>query len=186
MLWALIPTAAPMSAQMADDHVWKAFRAWLQQAPPLAGPVVKQPGGREIKVREAYDRDFERYLIRGIFERLPRIVAPFLASERAKVLPLENRMVAALALEAELMLGQLSHGRGLLQKVVVDAAEHTTHPGIELGAGEFMSQEIHRGLSLLLLHAGNELFLAGDYGVGLRDRHLLLADSDVTYGELAL
>jgi SAM-dependent methyltransferase len=34
---AAIPTR--MWAQAADDHVWKAFLSWLQQAPPLAGPV---------------------------------------------------------------------------------------------------------------------------------------------------
>ena len=39
MFWTLIAIAGPMSAQRADDHVWKAFLAWLQQAPPLAGPV---------------------------------------------------------------------------------------------------------------------------------------------------
>ena len=39
MFWTLIAIAGPVSAQRADDHVWKAFLAWLQQAPPLAGPV---------------------------------------------------------------------------------------------------------------------------------------------------
>ena len=39
MLWAMLTMAAPVSAQTADDAVWKAFLAWLQQAPPLAGPV---------------------------------------------------------------------------------------------------------------------------------------------------
>ena len=39
MFCTLIAIAGPMSAQRADDHVWKAFLAWLQQAPPLAGPV---------------------------------------------------------------------------------------------------------------------------------------------------
>ena len=39
MLWAMLTIAAPVSAQTADDDVWKAFLAWLQQAPPLAGPV---------------------------------------------------------------------------------------------------------------------------------------------------
>src|SRR5262245_545345 len=49
-----------------------------------------------------------------------------------------------------------------------------------------MSQKVHRGLSLLMLRARNEFFLEGDFGVGLRDRHLLLADCEVTFGELAL
>jgi len=31
--------ATPVGTQTADDAVWKAFLAWLQQAPPLAGPV---------------------------------------------------------------------------------------------------------------------------------------------------
>ena len=39
MFWALVSVAAPVTTQSADDHVWKAFLAWLQQAPPLAGPV---------------------------------------------------------------------------------------------------------------------------------------------------
>ena len=38
ILWAMLTMAAPVSAQTADDAVWKAFLAWLQQAPPLAGP----------------------------------------------------------------------------------------------------------------------------------------------------
>lgn len=39
MLCAMLTMAAPVGTQSADDAVWKAFLAWLQQAPPLAGPV---------------------------------------------------------------------------------------------------------------------------------------------------
>ena len=44
MLWASIAMAAPSAAQSVDDHVWNAFLAWLQQAPPLAGPVEALKG----------------------------------------------------------------------------------------------------------------------------------------------
>jgi SAM-dependent methyltransferase len=44
MLWAMLTMASPVSAQTADDHVWKAYLAWLQQAPPLAGPVEAMKG----------------------------------------------------------------------------------------------------------------------------------------------
>lgn len=39
MLCAMLTMATPAGTQTADDAVWKAFLAWLQQAPPLAGPV---------------------------------------------------------------------------------------------------------------------------------------------------
>ncbi len=42
--------AAPASAQSADDQVWKAFLAWLQQAPPLSGPVDAIRGFQESRV----------------------------------------------------------------------------------------------------------------------------------------
>jgi SAM-dependent methyltransferase len=37
--FAVVGVTATMSAQSADDQVWKAFLAWLQQAPALSGPV---------------------------------------------------------------------------------------------------------------------------------------------------
>jgi putative heme-binding domain-containing protein len=46
-----------------------------------------------------YDRDFERYLVRWALERHPEQVAAFLETEAARMLPVENRLLAILALE---------------------------------------------------------------------------------------
>jgi putative heme-binding domain-containing protein len=50
-------------------------------------------------VREAYDREFERFLVRMFLERHPEVVAKFLDSEAAAKLPVEARVLASLALE---------------------------------------------------------------------------------------
>ncbi|MDZ4289251.1 MAG: LamG-like jellyroll fold domain-containing protein, partial [Prosthecobacter sp.] len=53
----------------------------------------------QIPVREAYDREFERFLVRMFLERHPDAVAKFLDSDAAAKLPLEARLLASLALE---------------------------------------------------------------------------------------
>jgi putative membrane-bound dehydrogenase-like protein len=67
---------------------------------PLTEPVGRSThSGRTIKIEEAYEREFERYLARLFLERHPEAVAAFLDSPRAKSFPVENLMVASLALE---------------------------------------------------------------------------------------
>ena len=51
-----------------------------------------------ILVREAYDREFERYVVRLLLERHPADLAAFLASDGAKALPAESFLLGALAL----------------------------------------------------------------------------------------
>ncbi len=46
-----------------------------------------------------YDRDFERYLVRWALERHPQQVAAFLNSPASREVPVENRLLATLALE---------------------------------------------------------------------------------------
>ncbi|MCI0743886.1 MAG: c-type cytochrome [Verrucomicrobia subdivision 3 bacterium] len=66
---------------------------------PLSEPTGKSThNGRTIKVAEAYDREFERYLVRLFLEQQPQSVAAFLSRAAADSLPLENRMVTTLAL----------------------------------------------------------------------------------------
>jgi putative membrane-bound dehydrogenase-like protein len=68
--------------------------------PSLPEPTAKSThSGKIIKIGEAYDREFERYLIRFFLEKHAQAVAAFLDSREAPKLPLENRMVATLALE---------------------------------------------------------------------------------------
>ncbi len=67
---------------------------------PLPGPLARGThSGGPIKVREAYDREFERYLVRAALERHAAAVARFLAGEASRGLPVESRLLAALAIE---------------------------------------------------------------------------------------
>ncbi|OYW29434.1 MAG: hypothetical protein B7Z47_04815, partial [Chthoniobacter sp. 12-60-6] len=68
--------------------------------PSLPGPTIQSSRGpKQIPVREAYDREFERFLVRMFLERQPEAVATFLDSEAAAKLPVEARVLASLALE---------------------------------------------------------------------------------------
>jgi putative membrane-bound dehydrogenase-like protein len=68
--------------------------------PSLPGPTTQSSRGpKQIPVREAYDREFERFLVRMFLERHPDVVAKFLDSEAAAKLPVEARVLASLALE---------------------------------------------------------------------------------------
>jgi len=68
--------------------------------PSLPGPLGQSSRGpKQIPVREAYDREFERFLVRMFLERHPDIVAKFLDSASATKLPVESRVLASLALE---------------------------------------------------------------------------------------
>ena len=67
---------------------------------PLAEPLAPATrNGKPIKVREAYEREFERYLVRLFLERHPEAVAKFLDSDDAQKLLIESRLLASLALE---------------------------------------------------------------------------------------
>ncbi|MFM2176583.1 MAG: hypothetical protein RL015_681 [Verrucomicrobiota bacterium] len=64
------------------------------------GPTIPSSrGAKQIPVREAYDREFERFLVRMFLERHPEIVAKLLDSEASAKLPVEARVLASLALE---------------------------------------------------------------------------------------
>ena len=68
--------------------------------PPLAEPTMKSTqSGKPIKTGEAYEREFERYLVRLELEKHPGAIAQFLDSDAARALPVESRLVATLALE---------------------------------------------------------------------------------------
>ncbi len=87
--------------------------------PSLDAPTAPDRRGKPIKVGVAYERDFERFLIRMYLERQPEAVATFLASDIAKSLPAEGRMFAALALDPKVgapliaeLVGQLNRAPG--------------------------------------------------------------------------
>src|SRR4029453_6378840 len=61
-----------------------------------------------IKKKEALRRRFERFLIRLKLEEHPASLAAFLNSDRAQALPVENRLLASLALEPKASASQVA------------------------------------------------------------------------------
>ncbi len=108
----------------------------LATRPPLSEPLAPSTkNGKPIKVREAYDREFERYLVRMFLEKHPEAVAKFLDSDGAKKLPIEARLLASLALEPKAsaarvaaLLPQLQRAPG--QEEVLRLAQFPGEPGV--------------------------------------------------------
>ncbi|MBL9145688.1 MAG: DUF1080 domain-containing protein [Verrucomicrobiaceae bacterium] len=67
--------------------------------PSLTQPTAPGRTGKPIPVGEAYDREFERFLVRMFLERHPDVVVKFLDTDEAAKLPVEARVLASLALE---------------------------------------------------------------------------------------
>lgn len=77
--------------------------------PALPGPLA--PGSRSPKplpVREAYDREYERFLVRMFLEKHAESLARFIDSEMAAKLPVEGRVLASLALEPKTSAGRVA------------------------------------------------------------------------------
>ncbi len=78
------------------------FQALLDfELAALPQPVAPSThGGKPMPVREAYDREFERYVVRLLLERHAAALSSFLATDAAAKLPVESFLLAALALPA--------------------------------------------------------------------------------------
>jgi putative membrane-bound dehydrogenase-like protein len=77
--------------------------------PSLPEPLGKSThSGRTIKLREAYEREFERYLVRLFLEKQPKPIALYLDSVAAASLPFESRMLASLALEPKMSASRVA------------------------------------------------------------------------------
>ncbi len=120
-----------------DYHSNIALDALLSLAlPPLAEPLAPSTQkGKPIKVREAYDREFERYLVRMFLEKHPEAVAKFLDSDDAKKLPVEARLLASLALEPKASATRVAALLPLLtrapgQEEVLRLAQFPGEPGV--------------------------------------------------------
>jgi putative membrane-bound dehydrogenase-like protein len=64
----------------------------------LDAPQAQSTRKGAMLVREAYDREYERYVVRLLLERYPADLVTFLSTETAKNLPVESFLLAALAL----------------------------------------------------------------------------------------
>ena len=102
---------------------------------PLAEPTMKSTSnGRTIKAGEAYEREFERYIARMEMEKHPAAVAQFLATTGAKKLPLENRLVATLALDPKVSASRVAEllaqvGRSPGPEEILRLAQFLEEPG---------------------------------------------------------
>jgi hypothetical protein len=83
---------------LSDQNI-STLLAFAKPSLPNGPTIQSSRGPKQIPVREAYDREFERFLVRMFLERHPDVVAKFLDSEAAAKLPVEARVLASLALE---------------------------------------------------------------------------------------
>jgi putative membrane-bound dehydrogenase-like protein len=76
---------------------------------PLSEPAAPSThSGKSIKVKEAYDREFERYLVRMFLEPHSNQLAEYLDSPQGKRLSLEARLLASLSLEPKASASRLA------------------------------------------------------------------------------
>ena len=133
-------TAQPNSAA-GDSPITQAGKSILGMLVTMAGESLDGPtmkstqSGKTIKTGEAYEREFERYLIRFFLEQQPQIVTAFLDTSTAKSLHVENRLLATLALDPKAsasrvaqLLPQLTRPTG--QEEVLRLAQFPDEPGV--------------------------------------------------------
>jgi putative membrane-bound dehydrogenase-like protein len=148
--FAVIMAAGAVIAQKPE-----AIRLCIEMArPPLSEPVGKSThSGKTIKLREAYDREFERYLVRLFLEKQPQAVAQYLDSDAPLGLPVENRMVATLALEPQHSAPRVAQllpdlKRPPTEEELLRLAQFPNEPGVAAALKPLLSQE--RTLETLL------------------------------------
>ena len=103
---------------------------------PLDGPTMKSTqSGKIIKSGEAYNREFERYLVRFFLEQNTPAVAAFMNSGVGKSLPVENRLLVSLAMEPKVsavhvaaLLPSLTRAPG--QEELLRLAQFPDEPGV--------------------------------------------------------
>lgn len=151
----------------------------------LPGPLAPSTkSGKPIKVREAYDREFERYLVRMFLERQPEPVAKFLDSEVAAKLPIEGRLLASLALEPKVsaarvakLLPKLDRAPG--QEEVLRLAQFPEEPGVGDALKMILQNPVTRTAALESLLAVRTKLDASKLAPFLNDAaNVLLASND--------
>ena len=118
--------------------------------PSLPGPLAQSSRGpQQIPVRQAYDREFERFLVRMFLERHPDLVAKFLDSEAAANLPVESRVLASLALEPRSSASRVAKLLPQLDRAPNDEellrlAQFPNEPGVATALKTLLSNEKSR------------------------------------------
>ena len=130
--------------------------------PALELPIARNTQtGKPMKVREAYDREFERYLIRAALEKFPDLVSKFL--ENSSTLPIESRLLAALALEPKKSAALIGTLLSKLDRLPNDeellrVAEHLEQPGAGDALKSLLQNSATRGFTAEALLRGRTRF----------------------------
>ncbi len=150
-LGRFIPAIALSSPATHEHLMASAISALLAFAnPSLPGPLGQSSRGpKQIPVREAYDREFERFLVRMFLERHPDIVTKFLDSEAATKLPVEARVLASLALEPRISASRVAKLLPQLDRAPNDEellrlAQFPAEPGVGAALKALLTNEKSR------------------------------------------
>ncbi|HEY1081778.1 MAG TPA: PVC-type heme-binding CxxCH protein [Prosthecobacter sp.] len=140
---AIQHAADVFAASIADSwgdklFVEQAFAGLLAFAEPslVKGPTIQSSrGARQIPVHEAYDREFERFLVRMFLERQPEAVVRLLDSDAPTALPIEARVLASLALDPKTSAPRVSRllpqlGRAPNDEELLRLAQFPDEPGV--------------------------------------------------------
>ena len=123
----------------------------LPQASPRAMALAAQLGGASLAAGdgwERYDREFERYLARWAMELNPVATAALLDSAAGRALPLENRLLATLA------LGGRRAALGLAA-MAPDLARSLSDEEVRILAAHFAEPSARAALTAALDQAGS-------------------------------
>lgn len=116
--------------------------------PSLDGPTMKSTqSGRTIKAGEAYEREFERYLVRFMLERHSLELDAFLNSAAAMSFPVENRLLLTLALEPKSSAGRVAELLPMLrrapgQEELLRLAGFPDEPGVNEALKNILQQPV--------------------------------------------
>jgi putative membrane-bound dehydrogenase-like protein len=119
-----------------------------KQLPGPLGQSSRAP--KQIPVREAYDREFERFLVRMFLERRPDVVATFLDTPAATKLPIESLVLASLALEPKASASRVAKllpqlDRAPNEEELLRLAQFPGEPGVGDALSALLTNEKSRG-----------------------------------------
>jgi putative membrane-bound dehydrogenase-like protein len=104
---------------------------------PLATPTAPSSHRAQniIKIGPAYEREFQRYLVRLALEKQPQAVTSFLDSPAASQLPVEAQLLAALSLEPQSSATRVARLLPQLQRrpelpEILRLVEYVDQPGV--------------------------------------------------------
>ncbi len=126
--------------------------------PQIDGPIIKPQQGGEptLAAGPGADRAFERSLVRAALEKQPQALAIFLDSETGKRVPLENRLLAILALGGRAGALQLARNvpeikRPLTEEELVLLARFSDDPAVGRVFNDFLKTTDTQAQILLTL-----------------------------------